>query len=435
MKFGEYSPPASPSPDQQRDALQKGLGRAVQWALSGRLDDEPLLKACVQDQRFDIQVEDSRGDWLWGIVRAVGATDRFRVPILHALYELSDDRSAQQLCELARCYAEAGDEPFRARLYEIVERTPYSVCPWLGEKEIIALDGEQGFLFAVKVRGRSLAGRDWEEWEDGRLIDDAVERFGKERVSDLLEGSVDVAIRRFRDTWRDLQRKATGNPAETHRAKVAAIPVEEVLRAAASERVGYPFPGWGRYASEADLLTVLQHLWAEREPVVVANLLKVFLFRAPPEFDARFIELCRHGDKEVRRRAFAALKRVNHPLVREFALAQLASGEHDRSVIALFIKNYRRGDEERILEVMELPDDVCQLHWLLMDVREVLEKNPEADCSRLGVIVYALTPCENCRFFAVRLLHNQQVAPGWLKEECRYDSGKECRELVGPSER
>ena len=64
---------------------------------------------------------------------------------------------------------------------------------------------------------------------------------------------------------------------------------------------------------------------------------------------------------------------------------------------------------------MEFPDDECELHWLLMDAIKVLEKNPEADCSRLGVIAYASTPCEHCRFRAARLLVNQQVAPEWLE--------------------
>ena len=82
---------------------------------------------------------------------------------------------------------------------------------------------------------------------------------------------------------------------------------------------------------------------------------------------------------------------------------------------------------------LELPDDDCELHWLLMDVIKVLEKNPEADCSRLGVISYASTPCENCRFDAARLLLDQHVAPDWLVDECRYDSGEEGRALVDRS--
>ena len=80
MQYGDYRPPTRPSFEQQQDALQKGLGRAMQWAMTGQLGDDPLLAACLRDQRFDTQVEGSRGDWLWRMIRAIGATERFRVP-------------------------------------------------------------------------------------------------------------------------------------------------------------------------------------------------------------------------------------------------------------------------------------------------------------------------------------------------------------------
>jgi hypothetical protein len=429
MIFGDYAPPASPSPEQQRDALQKGLGRAMQWALAARLNDEQLLEACLQDQRFDSQIDDPRGDWLWKMVRAVSATERFRVPILHALYELSDERSADQLCELARYYGAMGDEAFRSRLYEIVERNPYpNYCACLGEEEILALDGEPAFLFAARVRGESLAAREW-EWEDGNLVYLAVTRLGDERVSELLDASADAAIRRYRDDWRSAERRKAGpGQPNSHRKRMEAIPVAEIIREAESDSKSYKFRGWGMYANEADLRTILQRLWTEQRPLVVTKLLIVFSNRPLPAFDARLIELCRHDDKDVRWRAFSALERNTHPSIREFALTELQRGAQDRFVAGLFINNYRQGDEQ-ILETMEQPADACQLHWLLMDVIKILEKNPQADCSRLGLIAYALNPCENCRCDSARLLLKQQAAPQWLTEECRHDSSEECREL------
>src|ERR1700733_9483853 len=140
----------------------------MQWAMRRVLDDDPLLEACLRDGRYDAQIDDTRGDWLWQMVRAVDAADRFRVPILHALYSLPDDRNADQLCDLARCFAGAGDETFRRRLYEIVEQKPIAGSRWLGEEEIIRLDGEPAFLFSARVRGKDLTTRGW-EWDDGSL--------------------------------------------------------------------------------------------------------------------------------------------------------------------------------------------------------------------------------------------------------------------------
>lgn len=426
MKFGDYSPPAVPMLDQQHDALQKGLGRALQWALNQRLDDEPLLEACLRDQRFDVQFDSLRGDWLWRIIRAVGGTERFRVPILHAFYELSDECSAGQLCELARCYAELGDETFRTRLYKVVEQKPFADIPWLGEQEIVALDGEQAFLLAARMRGRSLAIREW-EWHDESLVYLAVERLSEEQVTALLESSSDEAVRLFWKGSQEAKQRESEQP--RLRERMLAISVQEVVRAAESDSKSMLFRAWGRCADEANLKVVLERLWAEQEPRTIANLLQVFSARALPEFDARLMELCRHSD-EVRRRAFIALKQNAHPLVRQFALSELQTVGRHRLAVALFINNYLPGDEHRILEALEFPDDAYELHWLLMDVINVLEKNAEADCYELGVISYASTPCETCRAGAARLLLNRQVAPEWLKEECRHDSGEECRELV-----
>jgi hypothetical protein len=405
----------------------------MQWAMHGRLDDEPLLEACLSDQRFDVQCEDSRADWLWQIVQTVGATQRFRVPILHALYELSDERSADQLCELARCYAEIGDETFRDRLYEIVELRPFAQIPWLGEEQIIQLDGERAFLFAARVRGQQLATCEW-EWDDGSLMTQAVECFGEERAHHLLEASSDTAVAKFLENWqREQRRKAEWKQSKSPKERNQAVPVEEIIRAAKGTTGCYWFRVWGMHADEAKLHGVLRHLSTVDQPRVIANLLRVFMGRALPEFDARLIELCRHDDENVRRLAFCASKKNTHALIREFAVTELQKGGPNDSVVGLFINNYKYGDEQLILEAMELPGDACELHWLLMDVIDVLEKNPEADCSRLGLIAYASTPCENCRFEAARLLFEKQVAPPWLREECRYDSGKDCRDLAQKS--
>jgi hypothetical protein len=210
-----------------------------------------------------------------------------------------------------------------------------------------------------------------------------------------------------------------------------AVTVGEIIAAAERNDPRYGlFRGWGMYAEQSDLAVLLEHLWAAREPSVITKLLRVFSNRALPQFDCRLIELCRHGDGEVRRWALNTSAKNANPLVREFALAELEKGTCEGCVVALFIDNYQKGDEQRIQEALEFPDDACERHWLLMDVIKVLEKNSEADCSQLGVIGYASTPCASCRFHAARLLLHQQVAPGWLTDECRYDSGEECRELV-----
>lgn len=190
----DYSPAESPSVEQQRDALRKGLGRAMQWARKGQLADEPLLTACLENQVFDTQCEDPRGDWLWKLIETTETAQRFRGPILDALDHLPDERSAPQLCAIARHYAKRRDVAFRSRLYEIVEQRPFVTFPYLAEKEILELDGEQALVFAARIRGAELAHREW-DWDDRFFIRRVSSRFGEDIVHRGLRSSDEHIVR------------------------------------------------------------------------------------------------------------------------------------------------------------------------------------------------------------------------------------------------
>ncbi len=456
MKFTDFSPPSTPTREQQRDALQKGLGRALQWALAGKLDAGPLLAECLRrDQYYPAPIDDPRGDWLWRMIQALDAANCFRERILRALNELLDDLSLDQLCELARLYAESGDNAFRTRLYEIVETKPVADEPRLGDDEILRLDGEKAFIVLARKRGIELENRPW-EWNDTCFVDSVVDRCGEESVSRIFEQATDDATLRFRDGWDQAKNKLERESGLFWRDRVRAlrddvgeglveafrgtsrswveksrsISVDEVIAAAESDNAQtISFRSWGIHAEPADLEKVLDRLGTATEPQTLANLLRVFSNRTLPRFDPRILELCRHGDAAVRERACHAAEENVHPLIREFALGEAAKGVIDESVVRLFIKNFEPGDEQRILDCIELSEDTWDLHQLLHGVIHVLEENSNADASKLGLVVYACTPCGDCRFRGARVLHQRQVAPAWLIEECRFDAEKKTRKL------
>jgi hypothetical protein len=431
VKIADYSPVISPSLDKQEDALQKGLGRAVQWAMAGRLNEDLLLDACLHDKRYDRGFNEVRGHWLWPIMQAIHLEDRFRPAILEALNDLVGD-DALQLCELGFHYAEKGDDEFRSRLYELVREKPFADARYLGEEEIIRLDGDEAFLLAVRVRGSQLTGRNW-DWDDSALMQKTVERLGEERVSSLLETAADEAVQRFRDRWQQEKDNAErqDESEQTQSGQTTLTGVSEIISAIESElRNRVTLRTWGRRARDEDLETVLQYLLSARNPKFIANGLWVFSARQFPRILPELVDLCHHRNDHVRRGAFVALEDNTHPLVRQLAEEELQNGVPDGLALGLFIKNYQPGDEQHILNFTELPGSNDQMHEVLMDVVKVCEENEQADCSQLGVVAYALQPCGMCRGRAAELLQKRNAAPSWLIDECGFDSEEDTRKLA-----
>lgn len=427
MQFLDFSPPSSPTVEQQGDDLKKGLGRCVGWAERGALADGPLLDACLHDKRFDWQTEGRRSDWLWSLIALTGAETRCEQPILEALQRTTTD-DLDQLCGLAAHYAKRGSAEFTRRLYEIVEEKPVAFRPYVGEEDLIDVAGEEALLFIARVRGRRLEHEPW-DWDQAEVVRIAIEKLGEERLRALLSDSSEPSVRRFAAAWQESLAAPPAPQASIRRAPDSEI--EQILSSARTmDALGGPFRGFGMRATEADLQRILEVLWAATEPKEIANLLKVFSHRPLPEFDPRLIAFCDHGDERVRRWAFNAVTRNSHPLVRDFAIEQLHRPTLEFPAIALFVRNYRPGDERQLLTVAELPQDEWWLHYCLMDVLNFLENNPEADSSQLGLIAYFHTPCAMCRSRAIERLVEERVAPDWLLAECQNDCDEDCRELA-----
>jgi hypothetical protein len=392
---------------------------------------EPLLDACQHDQRFDRQCEDNRGEWLWKLISVTGSQFRFRDPLLNSLRTVDDVQDAYQLCDLALHFARSGDNAFRQQLYEFVRQRQIPDSPEIGEGQLLSLGGEEAFLFIARLRGHHLATAAW-EWHDGAVINAAIEDLGESRVREILTLSLEPEIRRFATGWSENMRTPTNPESQqsAYRQRMQAITVGDLILAAQTEGQKHSLRGWGMQASERDLDVVLEQIWKEHDPTIITNFLRVFSNRPLPQFDARLISLCEHSDEKVQRRALDVLSQNSHPLIRAFAIDQIQDNTLGFPVVELLIKNYQQGDEQRILDHVELPEDPCERHWMLMDLIKMFEENESADSSKLGQIAYFHNPCQICRCSAARLLFRHGNVPTWLAEECRFDAEEECSSLA-----
>jgi hypothetical protein len=212
-------------------------------------------------------------------------------------------------------------------------------------------------------------------------------------------------------------------PKQTLADRMRQIALHEIIQIAekGEESVGV-LGGWGMCAAEEDLRDIRSRLLEAQDPAVIASYLRVFSNRPVPEFNERLLTLLDHEDRKIRSRAFLAISKNSHQSIRKFALDHLRKGATEFGFLKLFIRNSIPGDDALLLEVLQIPDDVHERHWLLRDLRKVLEQNSELKVGELGTIIYGLTPCGSCRRDTCKLLVGRKAAPEWLLEECRYDA-------------
>jgi hypothetical protein len=369
---------------------------------------------------------------LWRIIEAAKRKEMVRTPLLSSLRGEVVEEDANQVCQLAAHYAQEGDSQFANALRGFLADRRFPQCPWLGEEELLRLEGESGLVLAARVRGVALL--EPGGWFDDDLVRNAVGYLGEQRTSAVLAeaSQTDAAVRRYYEAWResDLGRARTGNPRQAYADRMRAIDVEEVIAGAESgRRFDGSFRGWGMHADEGDLRTIAARIRECRDPKVLANYLRVFSNRPLPEFDEWYLDLLTHPDEEVRRRAVAAVAMNSHPSIRDFI--ERAKGDFlDESYLELFTRSFQTSDEEVITSL--LPDgDEHRRHSALYDTLDILERNSQADCSWLGYVIYESTPCGSCRNRAAKLLIERDAAPEWIFAECRFDAEEDTRTLAG----
>ena len=146
---------------------------------------------------------------------------------------IDDGLASVQLCQFCVFYARGGDETFRARLREVVTLKPDPLCPWLGEEELVDLDGDAGFLFAARVHGELQPSKEW-DWDDRSFIDVAIAKLGEPAIIALLESASpsSPALKRFYDGWRIWTERKLQEPRQSHADRMRQIPLSTVIQVA-----------------------------------------------------------------------------------------------------------------------------------------------------------------------------------------------------------
>lgn len=79
----------------------------------------------------------------------------------------------------------------------------------------------------------------------------------------------------------------------------------------------------------------------------------------------------------------------------------------------------------------DAPMDEDQIHTIGLSVQTLFERYRTPELAPAIMLLYDLDPCAFCREALVERLLKLDALPGWMREECAWDSNPAIRAAVG----
>ena len=326
--------------------LRLGLGRAVLQLEEH--DAAPyrdlILHACLRNLAYDPQREGDRATYMFDVIKATNDRAFYRARILQALRNRPEDWDAAHLCALARLFAQGGDQEARQALYDHVAAR-IATTDWAGRDDIIALDGLAGFCYVATLLGeQALTKPDFTD--DDFLLSLVEERYGQEMAERELS-QVAAANRHIAAYLaavaanRDLRTRQADSPARSY------VQVKQMIAAGHAQAWRCVLGRWGKQASAEELKRAAEDLLAETERSRLLGYLYLFQRTSFPLDPSRLLTLADSTDEEIAEAAFAALKEISHPAVRNLALQLIESSGRPAEAVALLSNNFKRATSKQ----------------------------------------------------------------------------------------
>jgi len=415
---------------QFRESLHLGLGRGILYVRDHDVSEyrDVILDACLHCYSYDVQVEGTRADYMYELVRLLPDKAFYHDAVLSALAGSGDDNDAVQRFRFALRLSMDGHEYAKRMMHE-----SYNPGPSRGESigmNFLDMDGIQGLLFIAERMGAVLLAKPGES-DIGWIINRSKEEFGEQAAWDALRdaGRNSPNIEAYRIA-------CEASEAELHRKD----PIREEIRAMSYaellDRVPNKFSllwTWGKQASDQELELAARGLLAAQDPKEKLRHLRIFNRRLFPLRPDTLITLAEGEDRLIGFNAMRALAHVSDPAVRALAFRIVKSDTGWRGeAIALLNKNFEPGDHEIVLGWFEAEQDREIRHSFGTDLREFWKQHPD-EGSEVQMLksLYENSPCSHCREFALKRLIELNALTEEMRAECAYDANDDIRDLVG----
>jgi hypothetical protein len=384
---------------------------------------EEIIYAACHNLAYDTQCEFDRGPYIYELINLAPQKSRIMKAVLSTLVAQKEDRDAlYQMCDISSMAARDGDEKARAALYARFDKNLKKGWKYCGDSAIIELDGVDGFLRMLDLRGRILLA-DPDDWEDSRLVDRYQEENPAMDVPALLKSAA-----RKNSNVAFYVKMVTANKREPRKERIP-YTYESVKQRIEGNR-WYSAPLALKDLPVADLEMLARDFLTTTRPNQQLMYLWLFINHKFPFGHKAILQLLEKGAKgRLRSTAIQALSPFKHRAARRLFTENI-NGKDAYLYVLLLCENYKRGDQSLLTDLIQRTKNKDEIHSIAADMVDVFTRNPTADCLLPIEAVYEKLNCSFHREYLLDILLQCDVLPDRIREEMAFDSNIDIRDMV-----
>jgi hypothetical protein len=401
-----------------------------------------IIKAALKNLSYDNQCEGSRATYVFELIQLSHKKEKIRQAVLKALStEREDAYALDQLFDIAVLFAKQGDEEAKRAIYRRFYKKTIEGSEWIGQDAILSMDGIEGLKHIAKIKGKIMQ-NDPEEWEDSFLIDQFQEENSTIDVYKELEKA--GISNKYIKTYIDIVRKHKVRHQKCHKKRSRPRYNYDMVSRKINSLAIVPLHSFAaKELSEDDVKKLADDFLAETDRLRLEKYMRVFdLIKFP--YDYQPILMLAKGKNRKRLKdptpyqkydrlveyACGALRFFSGTDIRRFAISKLKGGKHSSDYLGLLVSNYKKGDSKLLEDIIVQCKNEDVLHSLVFGIIDIYEANKTKECKKPLEAMYGKLNCGIHREDIIKILIENNVLSSRLKDEIKFDSYEDVRELL-----
>ncbi len=411
------------------NSLKRGTGEAYLIAKNNPSIDfsNEIIKGALNIYAYDGQCEGNRADYIFDIISISKQKDKIRKAVLKGLAtEQTETWNLTHLFALVKLYAQQNDTEAKQAIYERFLNNPIEGSDWVGYSEILELDDLKGLLYISEKFGKHIEQHP-DDWQDDSII----KHFQKEnqdiKVLEELERS--AKLNRFIRIYLDnIKRTQENREKHTSEPKEYKDIVDTVLNSK-------PFLSFfkKRKLTPEEVNQIAERLLTETNTSNIEKLLDIFDYHKFP-FDKalilNFAKQRRTTKNNIAKNAIEALKHLKSKNIRDFAIEKILNSKYPIYYLEILISNYQQGDFKILSHIARKTNNEHKVERLAGVYSDIYKANRTRECKEPLEILYSKMNCAIHRNRIIEILIEDKVLSDKIKEEIKFDSYLETRQLV-----